>query len=598
MLSIGSYFCSNYTIDTVVMSEPVLTGEDPSRAVDSREEGSRPITPTPAPPNPANAAEVRSQAVAMLKRAASLPRRHDTRRSSRDPAADYPPYNPEAGPSVPSFADVAPSFHAEHEEMLSPSPVDAQYAHMGTDYSQHERPLGGLGMQRSLSAASSFHSQSTPLRGTGLGSGAALTPDWGQQAPGSAHAAIGRNTPSPLPSLGDLRLLQRSNSQMARARAMEKLTGGRDTPDMDGSLGGSSGSPSLHRAGTVGGNRMLGVSLNRGIPQAPAPAEDMFAPATAFAVPRPRLQRSFTVSSSNMGEERRSAVGRRMVERLAERRAARDKEEAEVRQLWEERRAAADAQRPASTASALDHPIADDEEDYGEEEDGLGNQEELDDQPGVPIVTRSSPTEPQWTDDAQALHPGDSLNVPDRSPSRSTTVSGDEAFEYESHLRRSLSGRTARGSDGVPAEAEPPVVVPSTAPAIRGGPPALAPSFSQALDHAQGRDPHDDEEWDLEPPRPAFATPTRRVPAAGAGARDRGGEKANSPGTDSIVSRDGFGSMMFVVDERGSEAVPNVPTSDMPVGVEEGGGSEWGTPRKHGEHLACGSGFAVRQPDR
>lgn len=265
--------------------------------------------------------------------------------------------------------------------------------------------------------------------------------------PGAGSGA-GRNTPSPLPSLGELRNLSRSNSAAARQNAMNKLIGGAATPtkarnagamlssseeDVTLSLPGSA--RALHRSGTIGVPRMFGM-----------PAETVVddttitpIPDTALDVPRPRLQRSFTVSSSNMGEERRSAVGRRMVERLGARRAARQQEEHQVRQLWEERRRTRGSQKGIDISTPDGTP------------------------PRPAVAPATAPAKPPPTAFAAAVGGGSFAALlahagADRTPSRSTQHS-DNVFEYEAHLKRSMSTRTARteAMEGSPASESRPV---------------------------------------------------------------------------------------------------------------------------------------------
>ena len=216
-------------------------------------------------------------------------------------------------------------------------------------------------MQRSASSSSSYHIPLSPnmtyANGTPQYSNPSSqtgTPDWTAMHHAQSYlpsltpvnALSGRSTPSPLPSLGELRTLQRSNSAAARAHAMSRLTGGRNTPSDEEALI-QSARPNLQRADSLGMPRMLGMPVVHRQEVPPhASSSDLDV--------RPRLQRSFTVSSSNMGEERRSAVGRRMVERLGERKAARDKEEDEVRRLWEARRAQEpEAPPPLSSTNGL-----------------------------------------------------------------------------------------------------------------------------------------------------------------------------------------------------------------------------------------------------
>lgn len=157
--------------------------------------------------------------------------------------------------------------------------------------------------------------------------------------------------------------------------------------------------------------------------------------------PRPRLQRSFTVSSSNMGVERRSAVGRRMVARLAERAADKqaevEEQEAEVRRLWEERTGRVEPEGPEGGEQLDGFDASQDHADAGN-----GEEEELD--PCQPIVVIRDPEESFHGESVEQQY--DSLMPPrdDRPGSRNTQMSDTDVFEYAQHLSRSQSTRTAR----------------------------------------------------------------------------------------------------------------------------------------------------------
>ena len=505
---------------------------------------SRPSSRGVSPPTPA---EVRSQAIAKLKRAASLPRNKDGRRPSRDEQVEPPPLTDNITTQTPTDHEL------DDEEVLSGSPTDP-----GLDHSQ-------IGMmQRSGSQSSDFHLPTPPFlqNSGGLSPASAASPsDWSamqlaqsylpslppagySSSPFGSRQHSARNTPSPLPSLGDLRTLSRSNSQMARARAMDKLTGGRDTSPIPPPMAQDdltikpSQAGRLHRAGTVGARTFNTPPI--------APALPVQAPASAPEPTRPRLQRSFTVSSTNMGEERRSAVGRRMVERLAERRAAREKEEAEVRQMWEERRALAEQVEDPESEQELDHPI--------------------------PLLQRHSPGEPaieQFNHGHGMAYGGtQTLGVPERPVSRETMQSNGELFEYESHLRRSLSSsRTARNAVGVVSDTET-----DTLPAPQG-------SDVEHLERYYHPSPIVDQEvYDLAPPRPAFATPSRHV-AHDSTSTDGTVQGDKSPGSD--TSRDGLNSMMFVMGH-GSQGGPGSARQEgsYPIEVGDQGSSDWGTPQR------------------
>lgn len=334
---------------------------------------------------------------------------------------------------------------------------------------------------------------------------------------------------------------------------MDKLTGGRDVSPVpprsaqdDMTIGPASGFK-LQRSGTVG-PRVL---------EKQADVVEELAPDLPKASPspsRPRLQRSFTVSSTNMGEERRSAVGRRMVERLAERRAAREKEEAEVRQIWEEKRAAAEqVEQKARTPEQVPKPLETD----------------------VPMVHRSSPAEPPAEQMPQAVTFAETethtLGVPDRPISRETMRSNGGPFEYDSHLRRSMSSRTARGAVGVIASDTENDSVPS-----------VQENQVEQLDRQYGSPSpsYAQDDLDLTPPRPAFITPSRHA-AHSSTSTDGTIQDGQSPGSDSGQSRDALNSMMFVMD-RGSqgENLENRPERSLPHDVEDGGSTDWGTPSR------------------
>ena len=517
----------------------------------------------------ANPAEVRSNAIATLKRAASIPRTPEGRRPPQNGQPSQGQVNPQAIDQVigdPPPITTHPSIHPDAEEMLSPSPVAVNF-----DRSNNP-PLAATSMQRTASSSSSLHiptpphftfiqSSSTPYYSSS--SSASATPDWAAMQLGQSYIpslspagspfipgntpALGRNTPSPLPTLGELRTLQRSNSVAARAHAMSKLTGGRETPsDEDHTIHASSFRPNLQRADSLGAPRVFvsprvfDISMLRGEPAHMPPAEEPSVDS------RPRLQRSFTVSSSNMGEERRSAVGRRMVERLAESRSARKREDANVRQLWEESRGI-------------------------HREDGSPKSERSaeDDKANLPILPAAGPVQSSQPQPNQGVV-RDMQVPPEGAVSRNTAWSVEEAFEYEAYLRRSLSSRTAK------------VAMRTTHDAAQGKP-SLPPSeeeLEQLHDSEQSIQRHLEEA--LPPPRPAYADPTRHAPQSSTFTFGTArGDK--SSGGASTTSGDARGSMMFIMG-RGSGSVS---TGDLhqregnwPVGVEDNGGSDWNTPAK------------------
>lgn len=598
---------------------------------------------TSRPSSPPSTAEVRSAAIAKLKRAASLPRTPAGGRPAQVSTTTSSPSSVHdiAGPSTltptyPSLAHpVASPSPSDIQEILSPSPVQEHFDHAAIYASP---PPSALSMQRSASASSSYHMPTpnqlgyNPLGTPYYSPSPGNTPDWAAMqlahsylpslSPAGIHAppfqqlhpGAGRNTPSPLPSLGELRTLQRSNSAMARAHAMSKLTGGRNTPsDEDHTL--HPVHPGLVRADTLNPSKMLGVS--QPAPEVVTPAEEEESAATAAALPRPRLQRSFTVSSSNMGEERRSAVGRRMVARLGERKVARQQEEDEVRQLWEERRAAAEnreeqggegvLQPEDRSEGGLEHGGIDQghhagehdgqfQHSHHEEADHYDDQERYDDQgphgddhrsndhghqndgqgalhipqDTLPVFQRTSPAASPMPD--YAVHMADdSLGVPDRPTSRGTMRS--EAFEYD-NLRRSLSSRTARKEMGI-VEAVPKVDHPSNVSEVDDDEEEemTSPGIHQALEEP------------LPLPRPQYATPSRHV-AKGSTSTNGTLQGGHSPG-DSIMSRDALGSMMFVMG--GTVPTPGSGKSgeQWPSEVEEHG-SDWGTPARDHRELTFG----------
>ncbi|BEJ17651.1 hypothetical protein CspHIS471_0610520 [Cutaneotrichosporon sp. HIS471] len=414
---------------------------------------------------PAGSAEIRSLAIAKLKRAASLPRTPDGRRQ--------PQSRPARGPSAAASEDShgAPS---SFESGMTPSPTKSATRYGGDEELLAASPNGpaifggGSAMKRSNSESSSFHmptpygsanaspfftAQASPASNPGTDWAAyqlaqsylpsiSPVPPSNAAAPPSSFpsnltpgaAGPGRNTPSPLPSLGELRNLSRSNSAAARQNAMNKLIGGAVTPTKARNVGGMLSSSeedvtlslpgsarALRRSGTIGVPRMFGMPAETVVDDSTiTPIPD-----TAYDVPRPRLQRSFTVSSSNMGEERRSAVGRRMVERLGARRAARQQEETEVHQLWEERRRTRGSQKGIDISTP----------------DGT---------PPRPAAAPPAiaPVKPPPTAFAAAVGAGGIAALlgnagSERTASRSTQHS-DNVFEYEAHLKRSMSTRTAR----------------------------------------------------------------------------------------------------------------------------------------------------------
>lgn len=540
------------------------------------------------PPSPQTRAQVRSEAIARLKRAASLPRSPDGRRPLQRHAAartDDRGGDAEGSPGImPVPVEVSnllgpesPSRSANDEqEVLSPSPVQIAF-----DHARIYPSVDPMQMQRSASASPSYDMTCNDFPPPTNG----VNPEWHTMqlaqsylpslAPHGSNSLqqqvllAGRNTPSPLPTLGELRTLQRSNSQAARARAMSKLTGGTEISMNDDVSLHLSLSGSLQRAGTLGAsaNPMLSMPSRTGAEFSTPSAQDS-RQATAFDVPRPRLQRSFTVSSSNMGEERRSAVGRRMVERLAERRAARQKEEEEVRRLWEERKAAADLIGKGQT-----HVI------------DLPGKEEQERHQVTPSVSKP-PGDEEAPIQAAATAAPNMLLAPERPVSGGTMQSAQ--FEYEDHLRRSLSSRTARGAMGAVSEPVPAVTMPNVqseatdqdteqldTPTLPQNPMSPYPE-SQAF----GASVLDLDE-PLLPPHPPFVTPSRHI-AHDSTSTIHGSN--NSPGSSSTLGGSsilsGLDSMMFVAGGTGGHYAQLASQGETNWPVEAAESSDWGTPGK------------------
>ncbi|KAK4686095.1 hypothetical protein P7C73_g4037, partial [Tremellales sp. Uapishka_1] len=489
------------------------------------------------PPSATSDAQVRSQAVAVLKRAASLPRR--------------PQQPPSAFPQAPAQFEDAPSLHAPHygdEEILSPSPVAQTF-----NYANIYGPQASS-MQRSASASSSFNIPTPPVyngtsSSTPFYSATSNTPDWvpfqvGPSPQGYHSPAIpsspymlpqmpGRSTPSPLPTLGELRTLQRSNSAAARAKAMSKLTGHTPPPDHDD----IPVRVPLQRSDSLGAPRLLGIPL-----PPPVDLSGLKEDEGGAAEGRPRLQRSFTISSSNPEGEGRSAAGRKMVARLNARKVAREQEEGEVRQLWEDR-----VGRKSEEAEAQD-----------------------DEEIVVPRVENSSLVHSAPAMDPVPSH--DLLAVAPRSMSRGTMRSDNttgEAFEYEAQLGRSLSSRTAREAGTIPD--------------------IIIPRSSEESERSVDDEP-------LPPPLPPFATPTKHVAHSSTSTQGTIQGTA-SPGDSSTGTVDALNSMMFVLGgTSGPRGSGRGADGSWPAEVEESGGSDWGTPAKDAHVAVFQDSPAVHSP--
>ncbi|WVQ72844.1 hypothetical protein IAR50_002405 [Cryptococcus sp. DSM 104548] len=509
--------------------------------------------------NTPDSAQVRSQAIAKLKRAASLPRQPNGRRPDARAARDEEPAESPVVASPPVLEIATPSRqervgaeYGDEQEMLSPSPVHAGFDHGAT----YPSPVDPATVQRSASAADSYNRPyNIPISPIG-----SQTPDWQaiqlaqsylpSLTPTSiSHFQPPRSTPSPLPTLGELRTLQRSNSQAARAHAMNKLTGGQNiaVSDEDITLHPSPARTGLQRAGTLGAPRGLGILARRG--NVDEPVIKLEQPNAGLEKPRPRLQRSFTVSSSNMGEERRSAVGRRMVERLAERREASKNEEAEVRRLWEERQAAAESQDTGLAKKSQD-------------------------------LAQSPPSRLGKPDTAASSDMLAAPAVDDERPTSGGTFRSAQ-FEYEDHLRRSLSSRTARGAMGTAPEP-----VPTTVTDPQDVEPEeehlTTPTFVRSGDVTGAAAEAYLDNSPLLPPQPSFATPTRYTnhdsTLSNSTVQGEGTPNSFTPGDSSTTT--GLDSMMFFMDGTPT-GQPHVQAGaadgNWPSDIGEGG-SDWGTP--------------------
>ena len=257
-------------------------------------------------------------------------------------------------------------------------------------------------------------------------------------------------------------------------------------------------------------------------------------------------------------------MGRRMVARLGERRAARQQEEQEVRQLWEQRRARMSG-RPASDDED-DNVASEGEKEQGVVEDAISEMEEDPYTPPDEATPQQTSMGIHWAVD-EAKHPArletppstsadEMLGVPDRPISHGTMRSmrsGEEAFEYDTHLRRSMSGRTARTAVSTEVDSA---------------------TASRHMDS----DPQEEEYGDLDSlplPRPAFATPIRHAPSESTATE--GTMSGSQSSTNS--TRDPL-SMMFIM---GSSApVPGMDKAvrNFPSEVGDTSGSDWGTPAR------------------
>lgn len=510
----------------------------------------------PAAPGPSatpTASEVRSQAVAKLKRAASLPRQKSGRRPSQSQADDITAaVDPASSSSAARTPEGARHVGPEgREEVLSPSPVAPAFP-PDVSAGPSSTPL-----RRSNSSGSSTFPSPGPSTSYQSSAQSVLLAPVSQPYPPSAFHApgtpsqtqgAGRNTPSPLPTLADLGNLQRSNSTAARNKALSKLTGGggakggADEGEM--LLAAAFNKGGLQRAGTLGH-----ASSDR--------TQDTFGPTIAepnatiaFTDRRPPLQRSFTVSSTNMGEERRSAVGRRMMERLAHKRLQ-----------------------------------------------AQGQVVEVDESVNRGIDAKPEESHPPYADNsnghvraAHHIQPSNGLLAPlayddkDR-PISGATMAPSEAFEFDAHLRRSLSARTARTATrelGQSPSAVPPTEEEDDDDEAGPDDPTLDSRHFAALTQRDQAQPYDDV-FDLTPPRPAFYTSSRDV-ASGSTSYENAGRTMSSPSGDSLASRDPFGSMQFVM---GGPTTRGARPGQDSWPVEVGEGSDYGTPMKHANGELC-----------
>lgn len=257
-----------------------------------------------------------------------------------------------------------------------------------------------------------------------------------------------------------------------------------------------------------------------------------------------------------------------MVERLAERRAARQKEEEEVRRLWEERKAATD---PIGKGQAHDigRPGTDEQEQF----QVTSSVSKTYDDGGVQIQ-------------APTVASSNLLSAPERPVSGVTMQSAQ--FEYEDHLRRSLSSRTARGAVGVISEPVPPMTVPSVqSEATEEDTEQLnTPTLPQnPMNHHPKSQASGASVPDLDapllPPHPPFITPTRHI-AHDSTSTIQGSSNSpggsSTPGGSSILS--GLDSMMFVTGGTGGHYAQLTSQGEVNWPVEAAEGSDWGTPGK------------------
>ncbi len=592
--------------------------------------------------SPQDNQEIRSLAIAKLKRAASLPRRQPAGAVRAGVALADPGVFQASPASSDGLASEQPRGHAEeYEETLTPARPMADTLCPGagpSPYTPHD--LAAYGHATAAAASRSATPSPSSFR----------------------PLAPGRSTPSPLPSLGELRQLHRANSAAGRSAAMNKLMGGPGTPTTPthGQIGPP---PALHRAGSLSSSTMLATHSSPGSTRLrdaePTPTFGINSPSKRRGPPRtaigdrgvdaqlgrntavdaspdeapplarPRLERSYTVGNGG-GEERRSVIGRRMMQRLGTRVA--------------DRLEALEVPCPVRTAAVRDP-------DFDTEAEGAKHAMLPADPPASPTITPvdatrmhsvlrdDSPTDPgvgavaasaatfaRSPDTTPSRHapsaylggmslaPNAALPGDARAPSRISAMSGDDAFEYEAHLRRSASekrrgtsagaGKASRGSEDGPhaqpaGSADEESYDGHEALAL-GEPIAMTPRAPRPLttDTQRYSDaPTAFEDAELRPPMATFASPVGHLSGhASAMSGSSGG---------SVSSLDPIARIPFIVPSVGDSPGQNARVrtargvrernnsgQKFPVEADESRGSSgYGTPKvERGEWSAGGSG--------
>ncbi|CDZ98841.1 Pattern-formation protein/guanine nucleotide exchange factor [Phaffia rhodozyma] len=288
------------------------------------------------PPN--DAATVRSSAVAKLRRAASIPRNKDGRRTEI-PKVSFPPTESgeplppppavivvEASPNIKTrestedleqghlseeskrskWADDQANFHSFELE----SSVGAE-AELGKEIlTEDQLNRSPPSTMSSLPTSSHNVQEETQVERQQVEDGyrPSRLPTLMQRSASSSSqnsSHYPQRFPA-LPSLSDIQsrhLLQRSNSASARQDALSRLTGVPPPPSTSPAPPVNSVEQSLHSFHLSGISQSEGDSMTNNIP----------------SLTRPRLGRSFTIGGSHPGGERRSVVGRRMMARLGSR---------------------------------------------------------------------------------------------------------------------------------------------------------------------------------------------------------------------------------------------------------------------------------------